>query len=191
MDIILASASDRRKELLKRLTKDFSIEVSKFDESSVVFNGNYGEYVMKIAEGKAVNCASKTCKDSIIIGCDTAVFIDDKVLGKPKDEASAFDMLKGLSGRAHTVCSGIAIYNTSSGKLLKDFVSTDVVFSTLSDREIKRYISTGEPMDKAGAYGIQGYGGVFVKEIHGCYYNVVGFPLNKLKTMLGDMGVNL
>lgn len=191
MDIILASASDRRKELLKRLTKDFSIEISKFDESSVAFNGNYGEYVMDIAEGKAVNCASKTCMDSIIIGCDTAVFIDDKVLGKPKDEASAFEMLKGLSGRTHTVCSGIAIYNTLSGKLLKDFVSTDVVFSALSDKDIKRYISAGEPMDKAGAYGIQGYGGVFVKEIHGCYYNVVGLPLNKLKTMLGDMGVNL
>lgn len=191
MDIILASASDRRKELLKRLTKGFSVEISKFDESSVAFNGNYGEYVMKIAEGKAVNCASKNCMDSIIIGCDTAVFIDDKVLGKPKDEASAFEMLKGLSGRTHTVCSGIAIYNTLSGKLLKDFVSTDVVFSALSDKDIKRYISTGEPMDKAGAYGIQGYGGVFVKEIHGCYYNVVGLPLNKLKAMLGDMGVNL
>lgn len=191
MDIILASASDRRKELFKRLTKDFSIEISKFDESSVAFNGNYGEYVMEIAEGKAINCASKACMDSIIIGCDTAVFIDNKVLGKPKDEVSAFEMLKGLSGRTHTVCSGIAIYNTLSGKLLKDFVSTDVVFSALSDKDIKRYISNGEPMDKAGAYGIQGYGGVFVKEIHGCYYNVVGLPLNKLKAMLGDMGVNL
>ena len=114
-----------------------------------------------------------------------------KILGKPKDENEAFDMLKLLSGNTHQVYSGIAIINNKTGNINRDFVCTDVKFDNLSDEQIKKYIENGEYKDKAGAYGIQGYGGIFVEEIHGCYYNVVGLPLNKLSKMLKGMGVNL
>lgn len=191
MELVLASASDRRKELLARLTSSFEILVSDFDETSVDFSGDSGQYVMSIAEGKALGSASCISMDAVVIGCDTAVFIDGKILGKPKDRDDAFKMLKHLSGRTHQVYSGIALYNTQSKKKLKDYVKTEVTFSRLSDDEILKYINTGEPMDKAGAYGIQGLGGVFVEKIDGCYYNVVGLPLNKLNCMLGRMGVNL
>lgn len=191
MELVLASASERRKELLQRLTNNFSVQVSYFDESTVSFNGDCGGYVISIAEGKALSTGSRINKDTVIIGCDTAVFIDGKVLGKPLDKENAFEMLKCLSGRTHQVYSGIALYDTVSKKMFSDFVKTDVNFSELSDAVILKYINTGEPLDKAGAYGIQGLGGVFVKEINGCYYNVVGLPLNKLNYMLGKMGVNL
>ena len=117
--------------------------------------------------------------------------MEDKVLGKPADKEEAFNMLKLLSGKIHQVYSGLAVYNTLTKELITDYVCTEVKFSTIPDEVITSYIETGEPMDKAGAYGIQGYGGIFVEKIHGCYYNVVGLPLNKLYNMLGKMGVNL
>jgi len=192
MKIVLASASSRRKELLKRLTGNFEVMVSDFDENSVEFDGNCGSYVMELAEGKAKNVCSKL-KDnsSIIIGCDTIVFFREKILGKPGSIEEAFNMLKSLSGNEHEVYSGISIINKSSNKIIKDFVCTRVIFSKIDDKRIKEYLKTGEYKDKAGAYGIQGRGGIFVREIHGCYYNVVGLPLNKLYNMLSGMGVNL
>lgn len=191
MQIILASASSRRQELLNRLTEDFKIIVSDFDESSVEFKGNCAHYVMKLAEGKALNVCNKIKEETIIIGCDTIVSFKDTILGKPRDKKEAFSMLKLLSGNIHQVYSGIAVVNSSSGEIKKDFVCTDVKFDKLSDRQIERYIEKGEYADKAGAYGIQGYGGIFVEEIYGCYYNVVGLPLNRLLKMLKEMGVNL
>jgi septum formation protein len=191
MNLVLASASDRRRELLHRLTNSFEIHVSDFDETSVDFSGDSEQYVMDIAEGKALSSASCIDKDAVVIGCDTAVFVDGKVLGKPIDEEDAFKMLKHLSNCTHEVYSGIALYNTRSKEILKDYVKTEVTFSSLSDNMILKYIDTGEPMDKAGAYGIRGFGGVFIERINGCYYNVVGLPLNKLNYMLGKMGVNL
>ena len=159
MNVILASASERRRELLKRIINDFQIIVSDFDETKVKFNGNCGSYVMDLAKGKALSVASKLNKDeSIIIGSDTIVFLEDKVLTK---------------------------------ELITDYVCTEVKFSTIPDEVITSYIETGEPMDKAGAYGIQGYGGIFVEKIHGCYYNIIGLPLNRLYFLLRDMGVNL
>lgn len=192
MEIVLASASSRRQELLKRLTDNFNIVVSNFDEDSIKFNGDCPSYVMKLAEGKASDvCKNMKEEEAIIIGCDTIVAFEGNILGKPKDTSEAIEMLKLLSGNTHQVYSGIAIIDSITGNVNKDFVCTNVKFDNLSDGQIKEYIEKGEYTDKAGAYGIQGYGGIFVEEIHGCYYNVVGLPLNKLSKMLKRMGVNL
>jgi MAF protein len=191
MKIILASASSRRQELLNRLTENFEIIISDFDEESIQFDGKCDSYVMKLAEGKASNVRKGINDEAIIIGCDTIVSFNGKILGKPKDENEAFDMLKLLSGNIHQVYSGVAIINSKTGNVSRDFVCTDVKFDNLSEDQIKKYIENGEYKDKAGAYGIQGYGGIFVEEIHGCYYNVVGLPLNRLSKMLRGMGINL
>lgn len=187
MKIILASASERRQELLKRLIKDFTVVVSDFDESTILFDGSVDRYVMDVALGKALEVKKKTNEDTIIISADTIVTLDNKLLGKPKDEEEAFNMIKSLQGRTHLVYSGVVLINTSEDIIKKESVSTEVTFSEISDDEIIEYIKTGEPLDKAGAYGIQGIGGIFVKEIKGCYYNVVGLPLNKLKSMLKEV----
>ncbi|KAJ53797.1 septum formation protein [Clostridium tetanomorphum] len=196
MNIILASASERRKELLKRIVEDFSIIVSDFNENEVLFNGHCGFYVMDLAKGKALEVVRKLKEsgnkdESIVIASDTIVFFNNKVLGKPVNKEDAFNMLKSLSGKIHQVYTGISVYNTIDGNLVKDYVCTDVKFSEIPDETIRKYIESGEPMDKAGAYGIQGYGGIFVEKINGCYYNVVGLPLNKLYSILKGMGVNL
>lgn len=191
MKIVLASASIRRQELLERLTKNFLVIVSDFNEDSVNFQDNCSDYVRNLSYGKALWVAEKQKEPSIVIGCDTIVAFEGKVLGKPKDYKDAFDMLKMLSGKNHQVYSGITVINTETKTYLSDYVMTEVKFSELSDADIKKYIESGEPMDKAGAYGIQGLAGVFVEEIHGCYYNVVGLPLNRLKKIILGMGINL
>ncbi len=129
--------------------------------------------------------------NNLVIGCDTLVAFNNKILGKPKDKKDAFEMLQALSGNEHEVYSGLAILDIKSNKIIKDFVCTKVKFSKLTSLQIEKYVNTGDPMDKAGAYGIQGKAGVFVENINGCYYNVVGLPLNKLNSMLMEMGVNL
>jgi len=191
MTIILASTSERRKELLKRIIPDFKIKASDFDEDSISFNGDCIKYVESLSLGKAQNVANQTDEAAIIIGCDTIVYHNNKVLGKPGNEEDAFKMLTSLSRDKHMVYSGVSIINTQTNRIVQDYVCTEVYFSKLSKDQINRYIKSGEPMDKAGAYGIQGYGGIFVEKIHGCYYNVVGLPINKLYSLLGDMGVNL
>lgn len=192
-NIILASASQRRQELLKRILGNFQIIVSDFDESSIPFKNNIPSYVMNLAEGKARSVSKKIMDqdNNLIIGCDTIVAFNNRILGKPKDKKDALEMLQALSGNEHEVYSGLAILDVKSNKIIKDFVCTKVKFSKLSSMQIEKYINTGDPMDKAGAYGIQGKAGVFVENINGCYYNVVGLPLNKLNSMLMEMGVNL
>ncbi|EPY2304958.1 Maf-like protein [Clostridium sporogenes] len=192
-NIILASASQRRQELLKRILGNFQIIVSDFDESSIPFKNNIPSYVMNLAEGKARSVSKKIMDqdNNLIIGCDTIVAFNNRILGKPKDKKDAFEMLQALNGNEHEVYSGLAILDVKSNKIIKDFVCTKVKFSKLSSVQIEKYINTGDPMDKAGAYGIQGKAGVFVENINGCYYNVVGLPLNKLNSMLMEMGVNL
>ncbi|NLZ48514.1 MAG: Maf-like protein [Clostridiales bacterium] len=191
MKIILASASERRQELLTKLVDDFSVIVSDFDESSIEFQGDYSNYVIQLSRGKAYAAAQKIKDDAVIIACDTIVALDGVVLGKPKDGEEAIAMLKKLSGRTHEVFSGLTVLNTNNSQLVSDYAKTEVTFSKLTQEEMERYVHTGEPMDKAGAYGIQGYGGVFVEKINGCYYNVVGLPINKLKNILKGIGVNL
>lgn len=191
MKIVLASASERRHELLKRIIDDFEIIVSNFDEDTVKFNGDCEAYVNQLALEKAKEVSRRLNNEEIIIGCDTVVVHEGRILGKPKDSEHAYKMLKSLSGNVHKVFSGIAVVNTLSGEVKTKAVCTDVFFSELSEKQINDYIISGEPMDKAGAYGIQGYGGIFVEKIHGCYYNVVGLPINTLYYMLKEMGVNL
>lgn len=187
MKIVLASTSERRQELLGRLIQNFNIIVSDFDESKVRFEGSIDEYVKNVALGKALDVKSKLKDDAIIISADTIVTVENKILGKPKDEEDAFKILKSLQGRKHLVYSGVVAINTARNVIKQESVVTEVTFSEISDDEILEYIKTGEPLDKAGSYGIQGIGGIFVKEIKGCYYNVVGLPLNKLKFMLEEL----
>lgn len=192
MKIVLASSSIRRRELLERLIDNFDVFVSNFKEDSVKFKGDCSKYVMELALGKAEDVSNKLeGEQAVIIGCDTVVYLNGNILGKPKDENDAFNMLKALSGNEHQVYSGIAVVDKTSGTVKKDFVKTTVKFSDISDDQIEKYLKRGEYKDKAGAYGIQGYAGVFISEIHGCYYNVVGLPLNKLYEILTGMGVNL
>lgn len=191
MIIILASASERRAELLKKITNNFKIKKSAFEEEDITFSGNCGDYVMALARGKAMDICSSVKKPAAIIGCDTVVYFNGKVLGKPKDSADAFQMLSDLSDNTHQVYTGVAVINTGTQEISTEYVCTEVKFSKLSEEEINNYIETGDPFDKAGAYGIQGAAALFVEEIKGCYYNVVGLPVNKLYFMLREMGVNL
>lgn len=192
MRIILASASERRKELLNRILSDFEVIVSQFDEDLVPYDGNTSSYVEKLAKGKCMNVAHSTEEyDTVIIACDTVVSLKDKVLGKPKNKEEAFQMLRELSGNVHHVYSGLCVYNNKNNSIITKSVCTEVKFSSLSDELIEKYIESEEPFDKAGAYGIQGFAGIFVEEINGCYYNVVGLPINTLYFVLKEMGVNL
>lgn len=187
LKFILASASERRKELLSRIVRDFEVRVSDFDEDSVQVNNDIEKYVKILSEGKAKSVALNCSKDSIIIGADTIVVIDNKVLGKPKDKNDAFRMLKALSNNVHRVYSGVTVINNTTKAIKSECLYTEVYFSELSDEEIWKYIETEECLDKAGAYGIQGFGGVLVKRINGCYYNVVGLPLNLLNKMIKEI----
>lgn len=191
MKIVLASASERRKELLSRLIDNFEIKISDFDEKIVKFEGNCDAYVKKLALCKAASIRDKLNYPAIVIGCDTIVYQNGKVLGKPKDKEEAFSMLMSLSQNKHEVYSGLAVINAYTGEIVQESICTEVYFSKLSEKQVLDYIESGDPMDKAGAYGIQGYGGIFVEKISGCYYNVVGLPINKLYFILKGMGVNL
>ena len=181
---ILASASERRKELLARLMDNYDVIVSNFDEDKVEFKGDIEKYVISLSRGKALDVASKVHHSAIIIAADTIVSIDNKILGKPKDKEDAYNMLKLLSGNVHKVYSAITVINTDTNDIQSECTYTEVYFSKLTDDDIWKYINTGECNDKAGSYGIQGLGGVFVEKINGCYYNVVGLPLNLLNRML-------
>jgi septum formation protein len=188
--IILASASPRRKELLSLVKLEFEVIPSQVEEN--IENEPFStELIENLAAEKASDVAGKINYPAIVIGSDTVVLINNKILGKPKDKKDAFDMLKTLSGHTHQVISAIAVIDTETGKTLKDSVISDVTFKELSDEEINAYIETGEPMDKAGAYAIQGLGVMFVKSINGCYSNIVGISVFKLAEMLKEFGVKL
>ena len=187
MHYILASASPRRQELLTKIIEDFEVVVSDFDEDSVEFKGDVEDYVKTLARGKAQSVASQANKDSIIIAADTIVVIDGKILGKPKNENDAYNMLKLLSNKVHRVYSGIAVINTANDVMKNESIFTEVKFSELTHEDIINYINSKEPLDKAGAYGIQGLGALFVEKINGCYYNVVGLPLNLLNKIMKEV----
>lgn len=185
--IILASASPRRGELLNRLGFNFTIVPSKIDEDR--FQGLApAEMVEKLAVNKARKVASLV-EDTVVIAADTVVVLDGEVLGKPADEKEACDMLNRLQGEKHAVYTGIALCRTDDDKLLLDHDITDVYMSNMSEEEIVSYVKTGEPMDKAGSYGIQGLGGIFVERINGSYFTVMGLPVHKLALMLKEFGI--
>lgn len=184
--IILASNSPRRKEILENLNIKFDVLSPDTDESSVDKMLPPELYVENLASLKAFAAAKETVLEKIIIGADTVVALDDKILLKPKDDDDAFNMLKGLSGRAHSVYTGICVVNSHTAKSCIAYEKTDVYFRNLDDDEITRYIQTGESADKAGAYGIQGLGSLFIEKINGDYFNVVGLPVCKLAKILKD-----
>jgi len=183
MEFILASASPRRKELLQTIGLEFKVVTSDADEGSVSSEGvPVGIYVQELALIKAAAVAKSVLKNkkALIIAADTVVTLDGKVLGKPKDAQDAFNMLKSFSGREHEVYTGICLMRVSDGKTYCTSQSTKVYFKDLTDEQIRAYIATGEPMDKAGAYGIQGKGTVLVSKIDGDYNNVVGLGTSLL-----------
>lgn len=181
--LILASASPRRRELLKFITDDFGVVTSDFAEIAPkgISPEKLPEY---FARGKAKQVA-KSYPDSLVIGADTAVILNGKILGKPRSDDEAREMLSALSGNTHTVVTGCAVI--SGEKCVTFSVNTEVRFYPLSPNEIDEYIKTREPFDKAGAYGIQGYGALFVEKINGDYYNVVGLPIAELNKVLKSM----
>ena len=176
MKIILASASPRRKELLTLAGIEYDVIVSQCEET-LPDGITPDKAVEELARQKAEDVFSRN-SDALIIAADTVVALGNTILGKPKDEEDAFNMLSSLSGRRHTVFTGVCIKTHDKTDIFH--VATDVEFYPLSDKEIKEYIATKEPMDKAGAYGIQGKGFVLVKGIHGDYFNVVGLPLAEM-----------
>ena len=188
--LILASASPRRQELLKLITEDFKIVPADIDES--VDKSLPLESVPEHLADQKAAFVSAQYPDDIVIGCDTGVFIDNRMLGKPHSgmaayhgDMAAFEMLRLLSGRVHRVITGCAIYKGNKKLTFSDV--TEVEFYPLSNEEIKAYIITGEPADKAGAYGIQGKGSLLIKGIRGDYFNVVGLPVAKLSRALKDI----
>ncbi len=175
-EIILASASPRRRELLALAGVDFAVKVADVEEV-IPENASPDEVVKSLAMQKASAVAQEN-PDSIVIGSDTVVALDGAILGKPRDEEDAVRMLKALSGRSHTVYTGVAIIH---GEKISNFCeATEVVFNKLTEEEIRNYVATKEPMDKAGAYGIQGKGCILVEKIVGDYFNVVGLPVSRL-----------
>lgn len=176
MKIILASASPRRREILKKIYDDFEVIPSSADET-VPDEIEWDYHAEYLAVRKALQVAENH-SDALVIGCDTIVVNEGNVLGKPKNETDAYNMLKSLSGKTHSVITGVCL--CLNGKSFSFSSETFVSFYNLSDKDILDYIATGEPMDKAGAYGIQGAGGLFVKGINGDFYNVVGLPAAEL-----------
>ena len=182
MNIILASASPRRKEILENTNVKFKIMASSIEELRLEGESPC-QMVMRLAFEKGIDIASRQ-KSDLVISADTIVVLDNTVLGKPKDEIEARKMITSLSGRTHQVITGISLINLDNNKKIIDYVISNVKFKNLSEEDINDYIRTKESLDKAGAYGIQGYGALLVEEIQGDYFNIVGLPISKLNRKL-------
>lgn len=187
--IILASASPRRASLLKQICVDFQVIPSCVDEAADP-HCQPQEIVLKLAEMKAES-VSKNYPRAIVLGADTVVACEGRVLGKPRGQEEAAKMLKFLSGRVHEVVSGVVLQRLIPELVRGEAVTTRVKFRNLTEEEIAGYVATGEPLDKAGAYGIQGLGALLVEKIEGCYFNVVGLPLSRLPDLFREFGVDL
>ena len=189
MSIVLASGSPRRKELLEMLgIEDMKIIPAKGEEIPPEGAGP-AELVVALATAKGREVAAQCAADDVIIAADTIVVIDGRELGKPHTQQDAFDMLRLLSGRTHEVVTVLSVCRGERTE--SEAVVTRVTFRALTDEEIRAYIATGEPMDKAGSYGIQGYGAMFVSHLEGDYFSVMGLPLCPLCRMLRAFGVSI
>ncbi|KAB2879579.1 septum formation inhibitor Maf [bacterium] len=175
--IILASASPRRAQILSQIGFNYKVVPSSIEE--IFTNHDPVEVAKELALNKAKEVA-EIYPESIVIGADTIVFLNNQILGKPASEAEAIDMLRSLSGNTHVVYTAFAIIQKSVNKQVVDLEATEVTFRNLSDEEIRLYVRSGSPMDKAGAYGIQDQSAVFVEKIIGDFYNVVGLPISKI-----------
>lgn len=191
--LLLASASPRRRELLGMVGVRFTVVVSRFDEDSLKYLTDADAYVRAAATGKAEEVSSR--RDGVILGVDTDVVAPDgTILGKPTDADDACRMLRLLSGRTHRVLSGVCLLRARGGEVLRRdlrVAETEVTFAELSEEMIRGYVATGEPLDKAGAYGIQGGALAFVARLNGDLSNVIGLPLPTLAAMLPEFGVPL
>jgi septum formation protein len=185
--IILASKSPRRKQILEQIGLGFEVAVSDFDETQIKFKTPQ-EMVKKLSLEKAKIIAQKN-PDAIVIGADTDVVLDNEILGKPKSKQDAVRILKLLSGKVHKVVTGFTVI--SGKKSITKHVTSKVKFKKLSEAEIKAYVATGEPMDKAGGYGIQERGGLFIESIMGDYFNVVGLPIFAVSKALKEFGIDI
>lgn len=183
MAVILASSSPRRKELLRKIIPSFSIMPADIDES-VKERETPKSYVARMAEEKTLTIAEKFPED-IVIGCDTTVVLGNSIMGKPQNDTEARFMLKRLSGLTHQVLTSVCIKTPE--RIYKRTETVHVTFYKLDDRDLDTYIKTGEHRDKAGSYGIQGQGALFVKEIRGDYYSIVGFPVGFVNQVMKDI----
>ena len=186
--LILASASPRRRELLSRFAVPFRVVPARGRETAPE-GLSPGELVQCLARHKAAEVAEGADADSVIVAADTVVEIDGEILGKPADPAQAEAMLRRLSGRTHRVWTGVCV--RQGDRVLSAAEETSVRFRELEDDELRAYVATGEPMDKAGAYGYQDRACLFVERIEGDYFNVVGLPMDRLGRMLREFGVSL
>ncbi|MCQ2416327.1 MAG: Maf family protein [Oscillospiraceae bacterium] len=185
MHLILASGSPRRKELLEKLNIPFDIIVSECDES-LPQDTNAEEAARMLAERKA-EAVARLYPEAVVIGADTTVILDNRILGKPKNHADCIETLQRLSGCTHSVITGVAI--VKDGRTISFSDQTAVEFYALSEKEIQQYADLKEPYDKAGAYGIQGQGALLVRGIHGDYYNVMGLPIARLARKLQELQI--
>ena len=179
MELILASASPRRKELLEKIGLPFTVQPAKGEER--ITQKSPAAVVMELSRQKAEEIAAAQTEDCIIIGADTVVARGDKIMGKPKDAADAKQMLRSIADDCHQVYTGVTLIRTGAHPQSVTFQEkTDVFLYPISDAELDAYIASGDPMDKAGAYGIQGDFAIYVKRIAGDYYNVVGLPIGRV-----------
>lgn len=187
-NIVLASGSPRRQELLRRIgITDFDIRVPETEETYP--DGLTPREIVEYISREKADAAAKLCGgDEIVITADTMVFLDEARLGKPVDEDDALRMLTALQGRRHTVCTGVTV--RQGGRSITESESTEVYFRPATEAELRGYIATGEPMDKAGAYGVQGKGALLVERLNGDFFNVMGLPVLRLSRMLGQFGVS-
>jgi septum formation protein len=189
-DIILASSSPRRKELLEKLGIKFKVLPSSIAE--IPFEDESPEdFALRLSSEKAAAAAGGLDEGCIVIGADTIVVVDGEILGKPRDEQEAKVMLRKISGREHIVITAFSIIKPKAQILHKELVKTAVQIKTLTAEEIENYVKTGEPMDKSGAYGAQGIGAFMIRELHGSYTNVVGLPLSQLVDALSELGISI
>jgi septum formation protein len=187
--IVLASGSPRRREILQSLGISFTVMLSALEEPAHQ-NEPPEEFVQRLAQLKASDVACRT-DEGLVIGADTVVVSDHHILGKPQDEDDARQMLEMLSGRWHRVLTGVCLIDVSSDRQRVGCEETRVKFAELGAADIEWYISTGEPMDKAGAYAIQGYGALFIERIEGDYFNVVGLPVRLVYRFANELGIDL
>ena len=185
--LILASKSPRRAELLARMGIEFTVCAPEVDEQ---VSGEPAACVEELARRKA-RAGAELARSGWVLAADTLVFLDGQALGKPKDEAQAAQMLHALSGKTHRVLTGMCLKNAADGREFVRHDGASITFDVLSDQEIEAYIATGEPMDKAGSYAIQGLAAMFIGGLDGDYYNVMGLPVCTLATILRKRGVQL
>jgi len=187
MKLILASASPRRAEILRSAGLPFSVLSSAVDETPVPAESPQ-DLVRRLALAKAELVAARALGPTIVIAADTVVVLEGAILGKPRTSEDARQMLEKLSGRTHSVMTGVTLIRLPDVERREFIETTQVHFASISNEEIVKYLSSGEPFDKAGAYAIQGLGGRFIPRIDGCYFNVVGLPLSRLCKELAELG---